>query len=354
MNHFTPESSDKRPQYLQATGRLPHPLTNDYLFKALLQKNTNVLKHLICSLLHLRPEEVESVEIKNPIVLGEALTEDFDSKIFVLDINVLLNNQTLINLEMQVIDYENWPERSMTYLCRNFDQLSRGEDYIRVRPTIHISFLDFPLFPEYPEFYATYKMMNVKNHHIFTDKIALSVVNLKQIELATPEDRDWNINFWASLFKATTWEELKMLAIQSPILEDAVETVYELTADESIREQCKAREKHIREMNTILGEREIAVQERDKAVQERDEAVQERDEAVQERNEAVQERNEAVQERDEAVQERDEAVQERDEAVQERDEVIRQTNLQLTQQIQQNELLRQEIERLKGRESHSI
>ena len=107
-----------------------------------------------------------------------------------------------------------------------------------------------------------------------------------------------------------------MLAIQSPILEDAVETVYELTADESIREQCKAREKHIREMNTILGEREIAVQERDKAVQERDEAVQERNEAVQER-----------------------------------DEVIRQTNLQLTQQIQQNELLQQEIERLKGRES---
>ncbi|MDE7224887.1 MAG: Rpn family recombination-promoting nuclease/putative transposase, partial [Acetatifactor sp.] len=115
MDQFTLKTPERELLYMQATGKLPHPLTNDYLFKALLQKNRNVLKHLTCSLLHLHPKEVESVEIKNPIVLGEALTEDFDSKIFVLDINVMLNNQVLINLEMQVVDYENWPERAMTY-----------------------------------------------------------------------------------------------------------------------------------------------------------------------------------------------------------------------------------------------
>mgnify|MGYP006990160899 CR=1 FL=1 len=31
----------------------------------------------------------------------------FANKIFVLDINVLLNNQILINLEMQIVGYEN-------------------------------------------------------------------------------------------------------------------------------------------------------------------------------------------------------------------------------------------------------
>ncbi len=333
MDYFTPKTPGKEPQYLRATGQLPHPLTNDYMFKALLQKNANALKHLICSLLHLRSEEIESVEIRNPIVLGEALTEDFDSKILVLDINVLLNNQTLLNLEMQVIDYENWPERAMTYLCRNFDQLSRGEDYIKVRPTIHIGFLDFTLFPKHPEFYATYKMMNVKNHHIFTDKIALSVVNLKHIELATPEDREWKTDYWASLFKATTWEELKMLAKQSPILQDAVETIYELTADESIREQCKAREKHIREMNTILREREIAVHEKDWAIQEKDKAVQEKDKAVQEKDKAVQILNDTVQKLNDTVREKDEI------------------NQQLAQQARQIEQLLQENKRLRNQKT---
>ena len=179
MKPSTIQGKKERLPYMQATGKLPYSLTNDYMFKALLQKNGNVLKHLICSMLHLRPEEVQSVKVKNPIVLGEALADDFDSKIFVLDLNVLLNNRALINLEMQVINYENWPERSLTYLCRNFDQLSRGEDYAQVKPAIHIGFLDFTLVPEHPEFYATYKMMNEKNHHVLTDKFVLSVVDLK-------------------------------------------------------------------------------------------------------------------------------------------------------------------------------
>ncbi len=344
MNQTTRETSSGGPRYLQATGRLPHPLTNDYMFKALLQKNKNVLKQLICSLLHLRPDEIESVEIRNPIVLGEALTEDFDSKIFVLDINVLLNNRILINLEMQIVGYENWPERAMTYLCRNFDQLSRGEDYINARPTIHIGFLDFLLFPQYPEFYATYMMMNVKNQHIFTDKFTLSVVNLKHIELATQEDREWKIDYWASLFKAATWEELIMLANQNPILEDAVETIYELTADESIREQCKAREKHIREMNTIRRERELAMQARDKAVQAKDEAVQARDKAVQAKEEAVQNLNAASQKLEETSLKLDETSHKLNEAIHERDKA----NQQLAQQAREIEQLLQENKRLKS------
>lgn len=307
----------------ESMGDLPHPLTNDYMFKALLQRNKNVLKELVCSLLHLRPEEVESLEIKNPIVLGKAITEDFDSKIFVLDINVLLNNRTLINLEMQVVDYHNWPERTMAYLCRNFDQLRSGEDYVKVKPTIHIGFLDFTLSPEYPEFYATYKMMNVKNHHIYTDKFVLSVVDLKHIGLATQEDREWKLDYWAALFKATTWEELKMLAKESQILKDAVETIYDLTADEAIREQCKAREKHIKEMNTVLKEREIALAKLEQSEQQVDQLLQ--------KNTQLSEENTQQSQRIDQLSEEN-----------------TQQSRQIDQLSQQNKQLLQEIERLKA------
>ncbi len=357
MDHYTPKTPVKKPQYLQATGQLPHPLTNDYMFKALLQKNENVLKHLTCSLLHLHPDEVASVEIKNPIVLGEALTEDFDSKIFVLDINVLLNNQVLINLEMQVVDYENWPERAMTYLCRNFDQLSRGEDYIKARPTIHIGFLDFTLFPEHPEFYATYKMMNEKNHHIFTDKFILSVVNLKYIKLATQEDQQWKIDYWASLFKATTWEELKMLAKQSPILEDAIETIYELTADESIREQCKAREKHMREMNTILREREIAIQARNEAVQKLNETSHKLNETSHKLNETNHKLNETSHKLNETSHKLNETSHKLNETSHKLNETIQErdtANRQLEQQAKQIEQLLLENKRLKDQQTFDL
>ncbi|HKM22061.1 MAG TPA: hypothetical protein VJZ01_08465, partial [Lachnospiraceae bacterium] len=50
-----------------ATGPIEYKLTNDYLFRAVFQKNTHVLKGLICSLLNLKEAEIQSVEIQNPI-----------------------------------------------------------------------------------------------------------------------------------------------------------------------------------------------------------------------------------------------------------------------------------------------
>lgn len=47
-------------EWHSATGPLAIPLTNDYLFRALLQRNNYVLKGLICSLLHLSTQEVSS------------------------------------------------------------------------------------------------------------------------------------------------------------------------------------------------------------------------------------------------------------------------------------------------------
>ncbi len=347
MNHPNSGISEKEPSYMRATGKLPYTLINDYMFKALLQKNENVLKHLICSLLHLRPEEVRSVEVRNPILLGTALTEDFDSKTFILDINVLLNDHTLINLEMQVADYKNWPERSMTYLCRNFDQLQSGNDYVEVKPTIHIGFLDFTLFREQPEFYATYKMMNVKSHNIFTDKIALSVVNLKHIELATQEDREWEIDYWASLFKATTWEELKMLAERNQVMGDAVNTIYELTADESIREQCKAREKHIKEMNTILKEREMAERARDAMFQQLEQTGQQLEQAEQQLEQAEQQLEQAEQQLEQAEQQLEQTGQQLEQTGQQLEQAeqqLEQTGQQLEQKEQQLEQAEQQLE----------
>ena len=65
---------------------------------------------------------------------------------------------------------------------------------------IQISFLDFDLFPENPEFYATYMMKNIKNDIIYTDKMHLSVIELNHTELATDEDRRYGIDQWVTFF----------------------------------------------------------------------------------------------------------------------------------------------------------
>ena len=232
--------------YLESTGPLPFALTNDYFFKAFLQENNVILKHLICALLHLDLKDILTVEITNPILLGKQI----HSKTFVLDIRLLLNDHTLINLEMQVAKFDYWPERSLSYLCRNFDSLNKGEYYNQTKPVIHVGFLNFSLFPEHPEFHATYKIMNEKNHIIYTNNFILNVIDLSHIELATEEDRSYGIDKWASLFKAKTWEDIKMLTKETPIFESAAETIFQLTNDDQIRWMCEAEEVYALTMGT--------------------------------------------------------------------------------------------------------
>ena len=86
--------------YETASGPIPYNMTNDYMFREILQKNEFVLRGLIGALLHLDQREIISVEITNPIITGEQI----DNKTFALDINVVLNNNICLNLEMQVVN----------------------------------------------------------------------------------------------------------------------------------------------------------------------------------------------------------------------------------------------------------
>ena len=162
----------------------------------------------------------------------------------------MLNDSTLIKLEMQVENELNWKDRSLVYLCRTFGQLYAGENYSEAKPAIHIGFLCFTPFKEYPEFYAKYKLLNVKNYHPYSDKFELRVVDLKNIELATEEDKQYQIDHWASLFMAKTWEDFKMVAQTNEFMQEATETLYELNADETIRQQCLARQDYYRTQNS--------------------------------------------------------------------------------------------------------
>ena len=247
-HHAQQNNNDRGLDFLEATGPVPISMTNDYLFKILLQNNEIVLRGLICSLLHLAPEQINSVVILNPIMPGDTI----DDKAVILDVSVLLNDNTRIDLEMQVVNELNWPERALYYACKNYLNLERGEEYLDVMPSVQIGFLDFTLFEENPSFYATYRLEDTKTHHLFTDKLTRGVVDLSRIDLASDEDRRYNIDKWARLFKAKTWEELKMLASEDKAIQEAVKTVYQVSEDERQRFIAFGREDAIRRQNGIM------------------------------------------------------------------------------------------------------
>lgn len=246
------------------------------------------------TLLHLTEKEVVSVEITNPIILGESVK----SKEFRLDIIVLLNNRTIINLEMQVANRLNWQNRSVVYLCRSYDSLTHGQDYNEAKSAIHIGFLDYTLFPDNPEFYASYKLINVKNYQKYSDNITLNVVDLSRIDLATEEDKIYHIDGWAKLLKATTWEEVKMLAVEDEDMREAAKSLFVYNTEEQIRKMCLDREEYYQDLRNY----ERAIAERDQSITSYEKAIAERDQSIASYKKTISDRERDILEKDAQIQ----------------------------------------------------
>lgn len=131
---------------------------------------------------------------------------------------------------------------------------------------------------------------NEKNHHIYSDKFQLRVLELNQVELATEEDQKYQIDRWAKLFKATTWEDLHMIAEKDEYMSEAAAEMYKMNEDEIIREQCLAREEYYRY---------------EKRTQKRLQRLDEIEKELEEKSRVLEEKNHALAEKDHALAEKD-------------------------------------------------
>ena len=95
--------------------KLEFTFKDDALFKLLFVKYPDLLKRLVAELLSIQYESIGEFVIKNPEIQGENLGDKFCR----LDINMLVEGQR-VDLEIQVYDEGNYPERSLYYWAREF------------------------------------------------------------------------------------------------------------------------------------------------------------------------------------------------------------------------------------------
>ena len=101
-------------------------LTNNYIFQKVFGKkgNEEILKDFLISILNI---PIEKIEIQTEVSLEKHLEKN---KLGRLDIIAILNDDTIVNIEMQVNNYNNFIERSLYYWSGNYyNNLEKGEDY---------------------------------------------------------------------------------------------------------------------------------------------------------------------------------------------------------------------------------
>lgn len=218
-------------------GKLRYTFKTDTLFKMLFVTRQDLLKNLVAVLLGIALENIKEFHVRNPEMPPEIMGDKFCR----LDINMIVNGQR-VDLEIQIANAGDYPERVMLYWAREFSTaLSAGQSYSMLPRTLIVSIIDFHLF-DCEEYHSFFQPMETRRHTLLSDKMGFHFFELKK--LPDVVDEKDALLLWLSLFKADTEEELeKIKGMGVSTMDQAINAYYTITASPKFREIERLREK---------------------------------------------------------------------------------------------------------------
>jgi len=218
--------------------KLKHTFKNDILFKLLFTKNPHLLERLVSRLLNIPPENIQDFKVINP----EMPPDFIDSKLCRLDILMEVDGQK-VNLEVQVGDEGNFPERVLFHWARAYSNaLTAGRNFKELPRTILINILGFSLFKDYDGYHSEFQVLEVTRYVSLSDKM---VIHFFELEKLPDEINKDNIPLlWLKIFKADTEEDLQMPdGIDVAEVNEVIDAYRNLMVSEEFREYERMREK---------------------------------------------------------------------------------------------------------------
>ena len=223
----------------------------DFAFKEIMNDEKARIGFL-SAILHLDPADIKETRILNPYLRQ---THE-DDKLGILDVRILMNDDTEIDTEIQLSELKVWADRSLFYASKMYtDQIEPGQKYNVFKKCVSISILDFVLFESETEFYSCFHIMEDTRHFKYTDKMEFHVIELPKLPKALKEDSS-SIELWAKFINAEETEEFDMIAEKDPYIQSAYNQLQIISQDKQKRMEYEAREKAIRDYNQSMYEAE--------------------------------------------------------------------------------------------------
>ena len=222
-------------------------LTNDYIFKRLFSKkgNEDILKDLLEGILEI---PIEKVEVMQEVELERV---DIKDKLGVLDIKAVINEDTTLDIEMQIADEKNMIERTLFYWSGlYYTGLKRGQDYKLNNKVITINILMYNIFKE--EKYHTIGLIKEReSNKKITDKLEIHFIELpkflKSKEIGNKKLRQW-LDFICNKRKG----EIEMAVKENEKIAKASQEWEYLRGDEAVKRMAFLKEKWERDWNSSM------------------------------------------------------------------------------------------------------
>ncbi|MHB1682052.1 MAG: Rpn family recombination-promoting nuclease/putative transposase [Bacilli bacterium] len=254
----------------QANGGLRmHELLNptvDFVFKRIFgdEKNSDVLVNFLNSVFESAKEPlIESVEILNPFIDKEALTD----KMSVLDIRARTETRTLINIEIQLLNAMDMPKRTLFYWARMYaNQLEEGNKYLSLQKSVAVNILDFDVIAG-GQYHNVFHVREDTTGYMLTDALEIHFLELRKLREQSV-GLEQRLVRWMLFLSARTRERMEELAKEEPAMQKALTTLEWLSQDKEARQLYDDRQRALhdyvsivegaREEGEIKGRKEVA------------------------------------------------------------------------------------------------
>lgn len=224
----------------------------DIVFKRIFahKGNEEFLTEFLSSLLNIK---IKNIEIMHDIHLEKDIEDD---KLGIIDVRAVINDNSIINIEIQLRNEFNIIERSTFYGSKLIsDQLRKNDLYKDIKPVIVICILDYNFFPF--EEYINDTVMVLNKHRKFNVN-----ENMKYYYIELPKFRKSNynresiINQWLTFIDSENSKELEEIMKKNNTIKKANDELEYLEGDEAFKRKVELREKYERDLASALYNRE--------------------------------------------------------------------------------------------------
>ncbi len=219
----------------------------DFAFKEIMN-NEKVRKGFISAVLNIPVTDIKKTVLKN----ANLPKNHEDEKQGILDVYLTMNDDTEIDIEIQLSYMTTWAERSAFYVSKMLvEQPNINKLYSNFKKCIGINILDFNFIKETERFHTIYHIREDSENFCYTDIMEWHLIELPKL----PKTEDGtDLYDWIKFLKAEKKEEFDMAASNNEYIKEAVDTLEVISQDEIKRMEYNARQKAIWDYNTLMEE----------------------------------------------------------------------------------------------------
>ena len=222
-------------------------LTNDYIFKRVFSKkgNEDLLIDLLESILEIKIEKIEVIEE------AEIDRININDKIGIIDLKSTINNNSIVDIEIQLRDQHNMIMRSMFYAAGLYHTgLKSGEKYEENKKVIGINILKYNIF-KWKKYHSKITMKEKELNIEVTDAIEIHFIELPKF-LKSKNEGNKKLRQWMEFICNERKGEIEMAVKENKKIAKAKEEYEYLTGDDAVQRLAFLRDKWERDHNSEI------------------------------------------------------------------------------------------------------